>query len=220
MNRYVKEIQLALVDGDAEGVKNLTELALNEGIQAGTIVSNALIPIIKKIGKEFKIGNVGIPEVLVSSRAMHASLYVLKPILTKSNLKQKKGRIIIGTVAGDLHDLGKNMVSMVFQGDGYEVIDLGIDVPASSFVAAISRYQPDVLAMSALLTTTMDEFKHVIDEIENEGLRDQVKIVVGGGPITPDYAHEIGANGYGEDVFEAITIINQLLGKKEGYLNG
>ncbi|PKM48671.1 MAG: cobalamin-binding protein, partial [Firmicutes bacterium HGW-Firmicutes-6] len=127
--------------------------------------------------------------------------------------------VIIGTVAGDLHDIGKNMVSMTLQGDGYEVIDLGIDVPASSFISAIQRYKPDILAMSALLTTTIGELKHVIQSIVNEGIRDRVKIVVGGGPVTQDYVDEIGANGYGKDVFGAIDIVNQLLGNKPGYFN-
>ncbi len=155
----------------------------------------------------------------MSSRAMHASLYVLKPLIVESKIKRKKGLVIIGTVAGDLHDIGKNMVSMTLQGDGYEVIDLGIDVPASSFVSAILRYKPDVLAMSALLTTTIGEMRYVTQSIVNEGIRDRIKIVVGGGPVTQDYVEEIGANGYGKDVFGAIDIVNKLLGNKVGYFN-
>lgn len=219
MDNLIKEIQTGLMDGDAEVVKNLTEQALSMGISADLIITTALIPMMEQVGKEFREGNIFIPEVLMSSRAMHASLYVLKPLIVESNLKRKKGLVIIGTVAGDLHDIGKNMVSMTLQGDGYEVIDLGIDVPASSFIAAIQRYKPDVLAMSALLTTTIGEFKHVIQAIVNEGIRDRVKIVVGGGPVTQDYVDEIGANGYGKDVFGAIEIVNQLLSNKEGYFN-
>ncbi|MDO9493908.1 B12-binding domain-containing protein [Acetobacterium sp.] len=219
MEGYLKEIQDGLINGDAEVVKNATELALTMGISAGVIITNALIPMMEQIGTEFRTGNIFIPDVLMSSRAMHASLYVLKPLLVESNLNRKKGLIIIGTVAGDLHDIGKNMVSMTLQGDGYEVIDLGIDVPASSFISAIQRYKPDILAMSALLTTTIGELKHVIQAIVNEGIRDRVKIVVGGGPVTQDYVDEIGANGYGKDVFGAIDIVNQLLGNKAGYFN-
>jgi 5-methyltetrahydrofolate--homocysteine methyltransferase len=218
MEGYLKEIQDGLINGDAEVVKNATELALTMGISAGVIITNALI-LMEQIGTEFRTGNIFIPDVLMSSRAMHASLYVLKPLLVESNLNRKKGLIIIGTVAGDLHDIGKNMVSMTLQGDGYEVIDLGIDVPASSFISAIQRYKPDILAMSALLTTTIGELKHVIQAIVNEGIRDRVKIVVGGGPVTQDYVDEIGANGYGKDVFGAIDIVNQLLGNKAGYFN-
>ena len=219
MDGYIKEIQDGLNDGDAEVVKNATEQALKMGISADVVITTALIPIMEQIGKEFRNGNIFIPDVLMSSRAMHASLYVLKPLIIESNLKRKKGLIVIGTVAGDLHDIGKNMVSMTLQGDGYEVIDLGIDVPSSSFISAIQRYKPDILAMSALLTTTIGELKHVIQAIVNEGIRDRVKIVVGGGPVTQDYVDEIGANGYGKDVFGAIEIVNQLLENKAGYFN-
>ena len=219
MDGYIKEIQDGLNDGDAEVVKNATEKALKMGISADVVITTALIPIMEQIGKEFRNGNIFIPDVLMSSRAMHASLYVLKPLIIESNLKRKKGLIVIGTVAGDLHDIGKNMVSMTLQGDGYEVIDLGIDVPATSFISAIQRYKPDILAMSALLTTTIGELKHVIQAMINEGIRDRVKIVVGGGPVTQDYVDEIGANGYGKDVFGAIEIVNQLLGNKAGYFN-
>ncbi|WKY43249.1 corrinoid protein [Eubacteriaceae bacterium ES2] len=206
-------------EGNAEMVKNATELALSEGLAADIIISQALLPKMEEIGREFRSGNIFIPDVLMSSRAMHASLYVLKPLVIESLVLKKKGRVIIGTVAGDLHDIGKNLVSMTLQGDGYEVIDLGIDVPVSAFVAAIERYRPDVLAMSALLTTTMVEFKNVIKAITDEGMREQVKIVIGGGPVSPDYIDEVGANGYGKDVFEALASINRLLGNKEGYIN-
>ena len=219
MDGYIKEIQEGLIEGDAEVVKNLTEQALNMGISADVIMANALIPMMEEIGNEFRNGNIFIPEVLMSSRAMHASLYVLKPLIVESKIKRKKGLVIIGTVAGDLHDIGKNMVSMTLQGDGYEVIDLGIDVPASSFVSAILRYKPDVLAMSALLTTIIGEMRYVTQSIVNEGIRDRIKIVVGGGPVTQDYVEEIGANGYGKDVFGAIDIVNKLLGNKVGYFN-
>jgi len=219
MEAYLKAIQDGLIDGDAEVVKNSTERALASGVRAEVIIATALIPMMEQIGTEFRNGNIFIPDVLMSSRAMHASLYVLKPLLVESNLKRKKGVVIIGTVAGDLHDIGKNMVSMTLQGDGYEVIDLGIDVPASSFISAIQRYQPDILAMSALLSTTIGELKHVIQAIVNEGIRDRIKIVVGGGPVTLDYAEEIGANGFGKDVFGAIDIVNKLLGNKAGYFN-
>lgn len=208
-----------MVNGDAEIVKTSTELALSEGISADMIISQALLPKMEEIGREFRSGNIFIPDVLMSSRAMHASLYVLKPLIIESQVIKKKGRIIIGTVAGDLHDIGKNLVSMSLQGDGYEVIDLGIDVPASAFLAAIERYKPDVMAMSALLTTTIGEFKNVIKVINDEGKREQIKIVIGGGPVSMDYMDEVGADGYGKDVFEAIASVNQLLGNKEGYFN-
>lgn len=147
---------------------------------------------------------------------MHASLYVLKPLLTKA-MSHHKGKVVIGTVAGDLHDIGKNMVTWSLQGEGYEVIDLGIDVPPASFVAAIRKCQPDILAMSALLTTTIGEMRNVIQEVTDEGLRDKVKIIVGGGPVTQDFADEVGANGYGKDIFGAIDVVNHILGRGSGY---
>ena len=120
-------------------------------------------------------------------------------------------------MAGDLHDIGKNMVTWSLQGEGYEVIDLGIDVPPASFVAAIRKCQPDILAMSALLTTTIGEMRNVIQEVTDEGLRDKVKIIVGGGPVTQDFADEVGANGYGKDIFGAIDVVNHILGRGSGY---
>ena len=219
MEAVIKEIQEALIDGNAELVKKSTEKALDQGINSEVIINKGLIPTMDKIGKEFRTGNIYIPEVLMSSRAMHASLYVLKPLLIDSELLKTKGRIVIGTVAGDLHDIGKNMVSMSLQGDGYEVIDLGIDVPADDFMSAILQYKPDILAMSALLTTTIGEFNIVIKAVVDQGLRDSLKIVVGGGPVTQDFVDRIGADGYGKDIFDAIDVVNSLLGKKEGYFN-
>ncbi|MGV8905093.1 MAG: cobalamin B12-binding domain-containing protein [Acetobacterium sp.] len=219
MDVLIKEIQDGLNDGNAEQVKKSTEKALEQGINSEVIIKKALIPTMDKIGKEFRAGNIFIPEVLMSSRAMHASLYVLKPLLIDSQLSKKKGLVVIGTVAGDLHDIGKNMVSMTFQGDGYEVIDLGIDVPADDFVSAILQYKPDILGLSALLTTTIGEFKNVIKAVINEGLRDNINIVIGGGPATQDFADEIGADGYGKDIFDAIDVVNNILGKKGGYFN-
>ena len=199
MDQIIMEIQQGLVDGDAEYVKDKTEAAL--GLE---------------IGQEFREGEIYIPDVLMSSRAMHASLYVLKPLLTKA-MSHHKGKVVIGTVAGDLHDIGKNMVTWSLQGEGYEVIDLGIDVPPASFVAAIRKCQPDILAMSALLTTTIGEMRNVIQEVTDEGLRDKVKIIVGGGPVTQDFADEVGANGYGKDIFGAIDVVNHILGRGSGY---
>lgn len=216
MDQIIMEIQQGLVDGDAEYVKDKTEAALGLEIGPEAIIKKALIPTMNKIGQEFREGEIYIPDVLMSSRAMHASLYVLKPLLTKA-MSHHKGKVVIGTVAGDLHDIGKNMVIWSLQGEGYEVIDLGIDVPPASFVAAIRKCQPDILAMSALLTTTIGEMRNVIQEVTDEGLRDKVKIIVGGGPVTQDFADEVGANGYGKDIFGAIDVVNHILSRGSGY---
>ncbi len=218
MNKTILNLKQGVIEGNAEYVKKITETAVKEGMNADEIITLALMPVMDQIGLSFKKGELYIPDVLMSSRAMHASLYVLKPLMTQQE-HHKKGRIVIGTVAGDLHDIGKNMVTWSLQGEGYEVIDLGIDVPASEFIKAIRNYQPDILALSALLTTTLGEIRTVIRALIDEGLRRQVKIVIGGGPVTRDYSDEVMADGYGEDIFEAIDVVNALLGKASGYFS-
>ena len=218
MNKTILNLKQGVIEGNAEYVKKITETAVKEGMNADEIITLALMPVMDQIGLSFKKGELYIPDVLMSSRAMHASLYVLKPLMTQQE-HHKKGRIVIGTVAGDLHDIGKNMVTWSLQGEGYEVIDLGIDVQASEFIKAIRNYQPDILALSALLTTTLGEIRTVIRALIDEGLRRQVKIVIGGGPVTRDYSDEVMADGYGEDIFEAIDVVNALLGKASGYFS-
>ncbi|HEY3427017.1 MAG TPA: corrinoid protein, partial [Negativicutes bacterium] len=195
MDRIISEIQTALFEGEAQIIKNKVEKALAMKFEPNIILQKALLPGMKIVGQRFRRNEIFIPDVLLSSRAMHAALYVLKPIITNNGLSIK-GRIVIGTVAGDLHDIGKNMVSMVLEGTGYEVVDVGIDVPADDFIAAIKEYKPDVVGLTALLTTTMMELSNVMETIDKEGLREQVKIFVGGGPITVDFAASIEADAY------------------------
>lgn len=210
MDKIVTEIQQGLRDGDAQFVKEKTEQALIQGVQPKNIIQQGLLPVMKSIGKKFRVGEIFIPDVLMSSRAMHASLYVLNPILSKHN-KASKGLIVIGTVAGDLHDIGKNMVSMVLRGAGYRVVDLGIDVPTIDFIAAVQRYQPDILGMSALLTTTIGEMDKVIMELKEKGLKNKVKVLIGGGPVTPEFAIAIEADGYAYDAFSTIDVVDGLI---------
>lgn len=213
MRDLMKEIQMGVEEGDAEAVKRVTEFSLHEGIGAKRIIEEGLLPIMERIGKAFRSGEIYIPDVLMSSRAVHASLYVLKPLMSHYDIGFYKRTIVIGTVAGDLHDIGKNMIAMVLKGDGYRVIDLGIDVPAESFVTAVKHYQPDLLAISALLTTTMGELKNVIEAIEDAGIRQSIKIAFGGGPVTQEYAENIGADGYGAEAFDAVAMVSNLLKK-------
>lgn len=218
MKKIIMEIQEGLVDGDAQLVKEKTEMALAYGIKAKDIIEQGLLPIMKSIGQKFRAGEIFIPDVLMSSRAMHASLYILRPILT--NYRQaSKGCVVIGTVAGDLHDIGKNMVSMMLEGAGYTVIDLGIDVPVSDFITAVEKHNPDVLAISALLTTTLREIREVVEFLKERGLRNQVKVIIGGGPVTPEFAMDIDADAYAASSFCAIEAVEDLMKGRVGFFS-
>lgn len=216
MEQVIKDIQAGLMEGDAQYVKEKTEEALNQGIIAKKIILRGLMPAMKELGEKFRAAEIFIPDVLMASRAMHASLFVLKPILVKSS-SGLQGRVVVGTAAGDLHDIGKNMVSMMLEGAGYEVFDVGIDVPSGAFVEAVKEFKPDVLAMSALLTTTMGELREVICRLKEEGLREDLKILVGGGPVTPEFALAIEADAYASTSFHAIEATNRLITGEVGF---
>lgn len=209
-NSIIDEIQSGLTEGKAQKVKEKVTLALYQGIKPEVILEKGLISPMNAIGMKFRSGEIFIPAVLMSSRAMHAGLYVLKPMFHQ-DYKIYKGTVVIGTVAGDLHDIGKNMVSMILQSEGYYVIDLGIDVPASGFVDAVNKYSPDILALSALLTTTMNEQGEVLKQLREAGVREKVKVMVGGGPVTKKFSLEIGADGYGSDAFDAVRVADKLI---------
>jgi 5-methyltetrahydrofolate--homocysteine methyltransferase len=199
-----------LSQGKMDEVKKLTQDLLEEGESAEVILNQDLIPAMEQIGVRFKNGDIYIPEVLIAARAMHAGMAVLKPILSKSN-SPMAGKIVIGTVKGDLHDIGKNLVVMMLEGGGFEVVDLGIDVPAQKFIEAIKEHRPHVVGMSALLTTTLMEMKNTIQAIEWAGLRNQVKTIVGGAPLTEKFAKEIGADGYAPDAASAVDVVKSLV---------
>ena len=196
--------------GKTEEVKKLTEETLERGEPVENILKEGLIQAMARIGGKFKNGEIYIPEVLIAARAMHAGLAVLKPILSKSS-GSMTGKVIVGTVKGDLHDIGKNLVIMMLEGGGFEVIDLGIDVSADKFIEAIRQHQPQAVGMSALLTTTIKEMKSTIQEIEKAGLRKKVKILVGGAPVTERFAKDIGADGYARDAASAVDMVKSLL---------
>lgn len=212
MDKIMYDIQQAIIDGDAQKAKEKTTMALLQGLDPEEIIEQGLLTPMEDIGRRFRTGEIFIPDVLMSSRAMHASLYVIKPNLGKSKLVDR-GLIAIGTVAGDLHDIGKNMVAMFLESQGYNVMDLGIDVPADAFVEAVRTHKPDILAMSALLTTTVSEQQLVIRKLEEAGLRYKVKVVVGGGPVTKEMAQSIGADGFGNNIFDTLKLVETLLNK-------
>jgi 5-methyltetrahydrofolate--homocysteine methyltransferase len=203
-------ITKALLKGQANRVKTLTILAIETGISPQDIFKKALLPGMEVIGKQFRENTIYISEVLIASRAMHAGLHVLKPLLS-SPLQASLGKVVIGTVAGDLHDIGKDLIVMMFRGAGLEVIDLGIDVEPEEFADAIIDYNPDILAMSAMLTTTLGMMSETMRELERRDLRDNVKIIIGGNPTTEDFAQSINADGYAPDVFKAVDLALKLV---------
>jgi len=206
------QIGQSLMAGQAAKVKELVQQAVNEKVPVGDVLSKGLINAMSVIGAKFKKNEVYIPEVLIAARAMKSGMEILKPLLAKAGVKST-GKFMIGTTKGDLHDIGKNLVAMMMEGAGYEVIDLGIDVPPEKFVEAIKEKQPDVVGISALLTTTMPAMKTTIDAIAAAGLKNKVKIIIGGAPITQNYADEIKADGYAADAASAVDIAKKLLGK-------
>jgi 5-methyltetrahydrofolate--homocysteine methyltransferase len=196
----------SLSEGEMGEVKTLVQEALDAGESAESVLKEGLIQAMDRVGVRFKNGELYIPEVLLAARAMHAGMAILKPILSKSS-GTIAGKVLIGTVKGDLHDIGKNLVVMMIEGGGFDVIDLGIDVPASRFVEAVKEHRPQVVGMSALLTTTMMEMKNTIQALEEAGLKDRVKIIVGGAPVTEGFAKEIGADGYAPDAAVAVDVV-------------
>jgi corrinoid protein of di/trimethylamine methyltransferase len=202
----------SLSEGETEEVKTLVQEALDAGESAERVLKEGLIQAMDRVGVRFKNGELYIPEVLLAARAMHAGMAILKPILSKST-ETIAGKVLIGTVKGDLHDIGKNLVVMMIEGGGFDVIDLGIDVPASRFVEAVKEHRPQVVGMSALLTTTMMEMKKTIQALEEAGQKDRVKIIVGGAPLTEDFAKEIGADGYAPDAAVAVDVVRSWISK-------
>lgn len=199
----LNNISEALQRGDAEKVEELVKKSLEENLSPKKILEDGLIKGMGIIGAKFKKNEVYVPEVLIAARAMHAGMNILKPKLIETGIKNI-GIVAIGTVKGDLHDIGKNLVKMMLEGAGFEVIDLGIDVSVDKFVEAVKEHKPNIIAMSALLTTTMVNMPEVIKALEVAGLREKVKIMIGGAPITQNYADQIGADGYSPDAASAV----------------
>lgn len=206
----IDKLKEAVLDGDSTVVSELTTSAIEAGHLPTEILDEALIPAMDVVGSEFESGIRFIPEMLISAEAMKASMVILRPLLAESGIPPK-GRILIGTVEGDLHDIGKDLVATMLEGAGYEVIDLGVEVTADRFVEAVREFQPDILAISALLTTTMVYMPQVIERLAEAGLRESTEIIVGGAPVTQPYADKIGADGHAEDAAAAVALVKRLL---------
>jgi 5-methyltetrahydrofolate--homocysteine methyltransferase len=210
MDTKYKSIYEAVIRGDAASVQQDLQAALDSGVAAEDILKQGLIPAMQEVGDLFEKGEYFVPEMLISARAMQSGLELLKPLLISAEV-QSTGKVVLGTVQGDLHDIGKNLVGMMLEGAGFELVDLGADVSPQEFAQAVREHQPDILAMSALLTTTMPAMKTTIDVLEGAGLRSQVKVMVGGAPITDEYANQIGADGFAPDASRAASLATKFV---------
>ena len=206
----LKPLYDAILNGDAKSAKTVTEQALSAGVDPLKLVQDYMMPAMSEVGRRFECNEYFVPELLLSARAMKTALAPLRPLLAAGSM-QSAGRVVIGTVKGDLHDIGKNLVAAMLEGGGFEVIDLGVGVAPEQFVAAVKERNPKILALSALLTTTMPSMKDTVDALKKAGIREQVKVLVGGAPVTRRYADEIGADGYGEGASAAIGLAKQVL---------
>ena len=205
----LEDLRQSIIDGDSPQAQELVNQALAENISAEQILNDGLIAAMAEVGRLFEEGEFFVPEMLISARAMQKGLGLLKPYLKQADVKSA-GKVAIGTVKGDLHDIGKNLVAMMLEGGGFEIQDLGDDVPVERFVEA-ARNGAQILAMSALLTTTMVNMRSVVEAVQAAGLRDQVKIIIGGAPITQKFAESIGADGFAMDASRAVNLAHSLL---------
>jgi 5-methyltetrahydrofolate--homocysteine methyltransferase len=205
MEQFLKPIYQGIIDGKMELVQEKTREGLDKGVGPDVILNEGLIPAMAEVGRRFEIGEYFVPEMLIAARAMKASMAMIKPLLVEKDIKPV-GTVAIGTVKGDLHDIGKNLVSMMLEGAGFEIQDLGVDVSPEKFVESAGSGEVDIIAMSALLTTTMTTMRAVIDALKESGLRDKVSVMIGGAPITDAFAEEIGADGSAPDAGQAAKL--------------
>ena len=200
----------AILNGDAKLARATTETALAAGVEPSKLIQDYMVPAMDEVGRRFECSEYFVPELLLAARAMKAALELIRPLLVAGGV-QPAGRVVIGTVKGDLHDIGKNLVSAMLEGAGFEVIDLGVNVAPEQFVAAVKINEPQIVALSALLTTTLAAMKATVDALKQAGVRERVKILVGGAPVTRRYAAEIGADGYSETAAGAPNVAKRVL---------
>jgi len=204
----LKQLYDSVVSGDAKATQAITQQALADGVDPLKLVNEYMVPAMDEVGRRFEANEYFVPELLISARAMKAALELIRPLLTARG-DQPLGRVAIGTVKGDLHDIGKNLVGSLLEGGGFEVIDLGVNVTPEKFIATVNEKKANIVAMSALLTTTMPAMKTTIDALKQAGVRGKVKVLIGGAPITQKYADEIGADGYSENAVGAVALAKQ-----------
>jgi len=213
MGDHVEIIKSAVVGGKRAEIKSLVQSAVDAGLDPNTIINEALIAAMDVVGKDFGSGKIFVPEMLVSAVTMKDGLDIVKPLLAGGQ-SQSRGTVIMATVKGDLHDIGKNLVTMMLEGAGFKVVDLGVDLSVEKLIGQVKAIRPDVLGLSALLTTTMPEIQNVIGELKTQGLRDKVKVMVGGAPVDRTFAEKIGADGYGANAAEAVELARRFTGAK------
>jgi len=205
-----EDLSNVVIIGNVAKVAELTKKAVDDGVAPTDIINQGLITGMSVVGARFKAGEMFVPEVLMAARAMNAGLDIVKPLITEGDIPSV-GKVIIGTVKGDLHDIGKNLVGMMMESGGFNVVNLGVDIPPEKFAAAVKEHKPQVVALSALLTTTMLAMKDTIEVLKEEGLRGSVKVIIGGAPVTQQFADEIGADGYAPDAASATDLAKKLL---------
>ena len=208
---YKETVYEGILKGNRDAVQEATTAALAENMAAGELLNEAMIPAMAEVGRLFEANEYYVPEMLIAARAMKAGLSIIRPQLVEEDV-EPKGKVALGTVKGDLHDIGKNLVAIMVEGAGFEIVDLGVDVSPDAFVKSVQDDKVDVIGLSALLTTTMPSMKGTLDALTEAGVRDQVKVVIGGAPVTQKYADEIGADGYGRDAAAAANLVKSLLG--------
>jgi len=202
----------SILNGDEKSALQVTNEALDQGANPSELITRWMIPAMDEVGRLFEAQDYYVPELLLAGRAMKAALEPLRPLLAASGA-QPTGRVVLGTVKGDLHDIGKNLVGSMLEGAGFEVFDLGIDVPSEKFVQAVLEHQANIVALSALLTVTMPEMEKAIEALSSAGIRSRVKVLIGGAPVSRGYAVQIGADGYGDNASSAVTMARALMGK-------
>jgi methylmalonyl-CoA mutase cobalamin-binding domain/chain len=212
-DELLKQLYDFTLVGNAPEVLQLTRAGLDMGMGPEMLLYEALIPSLEEVGARFERGDFFVPEMLIAGKAMAGALDILRPLLAETGA-EAIGKIVMGTVKGDVHDIGKNLVNIMFEGAGFEVIDLGVQVAPEKFIAAIEQHQPDIVGFSAFLTTTMPMFKANINALQKAGLRDQVIVMVGGAPVTQEYADVVGADGYASDASAAVVKAKELLGRR------
>jgi 5-methyltetrahydrofolate--homocysteine methyltransferase len=210
MDPQLQQVFDAILAGDMGAVTETVQAAVDAGLPAEDILKKGLVPAMTEVGRRFEEGEYFVPEMLISARAMQSGLAILKPLLIAGDVKAT-GKVVIGTVQGDLHDIGKNLVGMMLEGAGFELVDLGTDVRPEQFVQAVHDTAPHLVAMSALLTTTMPSMKKTIDALATAGVRNNVKVIIGGAPVTEDYANQIGADGFAADASRAASLATDLV---------
>jgi 5-methyltetrahydrofolate--homocysteine methyltransferase len=211
MDERLQKIYDSVLNGDMDETAGYVQAALDAQIDPGVILNEGMISAMQEVGRLFEEGEYFVPEMLIAARAMQDGLALLKPHLVQANV-QSSGKVVIGTVKGDLHDIGKNLVAMMLEGAAFEIVDLGVDVSPEKFVEAVKAQQPKIVGLSALLTTTMPSMRTTIEALAVAGVREQVKVIIGGAPVTEAFARDIGADGFAPDASRAVKLAKSLVG--------